>query len=71
MSALAAVCWMLKNRKKGGIYFPDDIPDYGEIIHFAEKYISPTLYKTFTRKQLEQAMGVNFADLQVRDIGIV
>lgn len=71
MSALAAVCWMLKNREKGGIYFPDDIPDYKEIIHFAEKYISPTIYKTFTKQELEQAMGVNFADLQVKDIGIV
>jgi len=71
MSALAAVCWMLKNRDKGGIYFPDDIPDYKGIIHFAEKYISPTIYKTFTKQELEQAMGVDFADLQVKDIGIV
>ncbi len=68
MSALAAVCWMLKNKDKGGIYFPDDIPDYQGIIKTAEKYISKTIYHTFREEELEQAMGVNFKDLQAKDI---
>ena len=46
MSALSAVCWMIKNKDKGGIYFPDDIKDYKDIIKTAEKYISKTIYKT-------------------------
>lgn len=71
ISALAAVCWMLKNRDKGGIYFPDDIADYKSIIKFAEKYISKTIYRTFTKRELEAALGVDFADLQVKDIGII
>ena len=40
MSALAACCWMIENKDKGGIYFPDDILEYKEIIDFAERYIS-------------------------------
>lgn len=71
MSALAALCWMLKNRDKGGIYFPDDIPDYKYIIKFAEKYISKTIYRTFSKEEIEVAMGVDFKDLQVKDIGIL
>lgn len=47
MSALAAICWMIKNKEKGGIYFPDDITDYKYILKIAEKYISKTIYKTF------------------------
>lgn len=47
MSALAGVCWMIKNQNRDGIYFPDDIEDYKYIIKFAEKYISKTIYKTF------------------------
>ena len=68
MSALAAVCWMLKNKEKGGIYFPDDIPDYGNIIKMAEKYISKTIYQTFTKTEVEKALHIDFADLQVKDI---
>ena len=34
MSALAGVCWMIKNQDRGGIYFPDDIDDYKSIIKF-------------------------------------
>ena len=49
MSALAGVCWMIKNQNRGGIYFPDDIDDYRYIIKFAEKYISKTIYKTFEK----------------------
>jgi len=71
MSALAAVCWMLKNRDKGGIYFPDDIPDYKFIIKFAEKYISKTIYRTFSKEEIEAGMGVDFKDLQMKDIGIL
>ena len=47
MSALSAICWMIKNKEKGGIYFPDDIDDYKSILKIAEKYISKTIYKTF------------------------
>ena len=54
-----------------GIYFPDDIPDYKFIIKFAEKYISKTIYKAFSKEELETAMGVDFKDLQVKDIGIL
>lgn len=68
MSALAAVCWMLKNKEKGGIYFPDDIPDYKYIIKLAEKYISPTIYKTFSKEEVARGVGVDFRKLQVRDI---
>ena len=52
MSALAAVCWMIKNKEKGDIYFPEDIKDYKYILKIAEKYISKTIYKTFTKKEL-------------------
>lgn len=68
MSALAAVCWMLQNKEKGGIYFPDDIPDYREIIKRAEKYISKTVYQTFTKEELEAAIGIDYQDLQTKDI---
>lgn len=53
MSALAALCFMLKNKEKGGIYFPDDIPDYKFIINKAEKYISKTIYKTFSKEEID------------------
>ena len=49
MSALSAICWMIKNKDKGGIYFPDDIKDYKYILKIAEKYISKTIYKTFDK----------------------
>ncbi len=68
MSALAAVCWMLKNKDKGGIYFPDDIPDYKYIISRAERYISKTIYQTFSRKELEDAMKIRFDNLQMKDM---
>ena len=47
--ALSAICWMIKNKEKGGIYFPDDIKDYKYILKIAEKYISKTIYKTFDK----------------------
>lgn len=50
MSALAAVCWMIKNKEKGGIYFPEDIDNYKYIIKKAEKYISKTIFYTFDKK---------------------
>lgn len=68
MSALAAVCWMLKNKEKGGIYFPDDIPDYKFIIKTAEKYISKTIYKTFSKEDLEKALKIDFENLQMKDL---
>ena len=67
MSALAAVCWMIRNKEKGGIYFPDDIPDYGYIIKTAEKYISKTIYRTFSKKELEEALNIDFGNLQMKD----
>ncbi len=68
MSALSAVCWMLKNKNKGGIYFPDEINDYKEIIKTAEKYISKTIYKTFRKSEVEENTGLNFTNLQIKDI---
>ena len=59
---------MLKNREKGGIYFPDEIEDYSYIIKKAEKYISKTIYKTFTQEEVSKNIGVNFEDLQAKDI---
>lgn len=54
MSALSALCWMIKNKDKGGIYFPDDIKDYKYILNIAEKYISKTIYKTFKKNEIEK-----------------
>lgn len=68
MSALAATCWMIKNKDKHGIYFPDDIKEYNEIIKFAEKYISKTIYKTFSRKKIERELNINLSNLQLKDI---
>lgn len=67
MSALAAVCWMLNNRNKRGIYFPDDINDYHYIVKLAEKYISKTIYKTFDKNDIEQALNINCNKLQLKD----
>ena len=68
MSALAATCWMIENKNKGGIYFPDDINEYKEIINFAEKYISKTIYKTFNKKKIERELGIDLKSLQLKDI---
>lgn len=68
MSALAAVCWMLKNKEKGGIYFPDDIVDYSYILKIAEKYISKTIYKTFSKEEIESSLHVNLSTPQTKDL---
>ncbi|MBQ7943046.1 MAG: saccharopine dehydrogenase NADP-binding domain-containing protein [Lachnospiraceae bacterium] len=68
MSALAAVCWMLKNKDKGGIYFPDDIPDYGFIIKLAEKYISKTIYQTLDKADVQNKLEISLANLQMKDL---
>ena len=68
MSALAAVCWMLKNKEKGGIYFPDDIPDYQFIIKTAEKYISKTIYQTFAKETVAKHLKIDYNNLQLKDI---
>ena len=68
MSALAAVRWMLKNKDKGSIYFPDDIPDYVSIIKTAEKYISKTIYKTFSKEEVEEALQVDLERVQLEDV---
>jgi len=67
MSALAAVCWMLKNKDKGGIYFPDDIMDYKYILKLAERYISKTIYQTYDKKDLADVLDINFSNLQIQD----
>lgn len=67
MSALAAVCWMLQNKDKGGIYFPDDIMDYKYILKIAEKYISKTIYKTFSKEEVAKNMNIDFSNLQTKD----
>ena len=68
MSALAATCWMIKNQDKGGIYFPDEINEYKEMISFAEKYISKTIYKTFNKRKIENELDINLNSLQLKDI---
>ena len=67
MSALAATCWMIKNKTKGGIYFPDDIKDYKYILKLAEKYISKTIFKTFKKEELEKNLKIDFSSLQIED----
>lgn len=67
MSALAAVCWMIKNKDKGGIYFPDDIEDYKYILKKAEKYISKTIYKTFDKESLKEKLNIDFSNIQAKD----
>lgn len=64
MSALAAVCWMLKHKDRGGIFFPDDIPDYKYILKIAEKYISKTIYHTFDGDMIEKALKIQLSDIQ-------
>lgn len=68
MSALSACLWMIKNKDRGGIYFPDDITEYDEIINFAEKYISKTIYKTINKKKLESKLDINLNTLKFDDI---
>ncbi len=67
MSALAAVCWMLKHKENGGIYFPDDLPDYKYILKVAEKYISKTIYQTFDKTFLEKQIHVDFSKMKSED----
>lgn len=67
MSALSALCWMIKHQNQGGIYFPDDIPDYHTIVKRAEKYISKTIYKTFTKDAIEDKLGIHLSDIQSQD----
>ena len=59
---------MIKNKDKGGIYFPDDINEYKEIIKFAEKYISKTIYKTISKEKMESSLDIKLNSLQLKDI---
>ncbi len=68
MSALSATCWMIKHKDKGGIYFPDDINEYKDIINFAEKYISKTIYKTISKEKIEHTLNIRLDCLQLKDI---
>lgn len=68
MSALAATCWMIKHKEQGGIYFPDDIIEYKEIVNLAEKYISRTICKTFKKRKIEHELDINLNTLQLNDI---
>ena len=70
ISALAAVCWMIKNKNQGGIYFPDDIDNYKYILKFAEKYISKTIYKTINKNILEKELNIDLSSLQAKDFFI-
>ena len=70
MSALAAVCWMLKNKEKGGIYFPDDIMDYSYVLKITEKHISKTIYKTFTKEEIEKSLKINLSNPQTKELMI-
>jgi len=67
VSALAAICWMIKNKEHGGIFFPDDIADYRSIIRLVEKYISKTIYKTFDRKTLETSLKIDLSNIKAKD----
>jgi len=67
ISALAAVRWMITNRDKGGIYFPDDITGYKDILKTAEKYISKTIFKTFSGNTVGKALGIDLKDIQAKD----
>ena len=68
ISALAAVCYMISHKDNGGIYFPDDIKDYKYIIKLAEKYISKTVYKTFSKEMVESTLGIDLKSLQLEDL---
>ena len=68
MAALAAVCWMIKNKDKGGFYYPDDIEDYKYILKKAEKYISKTIYTTFAPETVEKELKIDLNNLQVKDL---
>ena len=68
MSALAAACWMLKHKNSGGIYFPDDIKEYDQILKVAEKYISKTVYRTFTKEEVESSLNIKLSNPQTKDL---
>lgn len=67
MSALSAVKWMIENKEQGGIYFPDDIKEYKKIIKTAEKYISKTIYKQFTKKDIESSLNIKINNIKSQD----
>ena len=71
VSALAAVCWMINNKDEGGIYFPEDIADYRYILKIAEKYISKTIYKTFSKETISEALKIDFSDIQAENFEAV
>jgi homospermidine synthase len=64
MGCLAAVCWMLNNKNKKGIFYPDDIAESEAIITQSEKYISKTLYATFKQSDIKH---INFSNIQLKD----
>lgn len=68
MSALAGVCWMLKNQNQGGIYFPDEIPEHNFIIKLAEKYISKTIFKTFPKNEIENSLKIDLSNPQTKEL---
>lgn len=70
MSALSAVCWMIKNKDKKGIFFPDDINEYKDILKIAEKYISKTIYKTFDKEVIKNNLNIDYSNIQTKDIFI-
>jgi homospermidine synthase len=67
ISALAAICWLITHKAKKGIFFPEDITDYKYILKLAEKYISKIIYKSFDKKTLSEALGVDLSKIRAKD----
>jgi homospermidine synthase len=67
ISALAAICWMITHKDKKGIFFPEDITDYKYILKIAEKYISKTIYKTFSKEALGIALKTDLSKVRAKD----
>jgi homospermidine synthase len=70
VSALAAICWMITHKDYKGIFFPEDIMDYKYILKLAEKYISKTIYKTFDKETLGEALKADLSKAQAKDFFI-
>ncbi len=57
MSALSALCWMIKHQNQGGIYFPDDIPDYHTIVKGPRNTSQKQFIKRLRKTQLKINWG--------------
>ena len=45
-----------------------DLENVPITISFVEKYISKTIYKTFSKRKIEQELSINLDNLQLKDI---